>query len=68
MWLAELALTPELPVGWMVCHLDESAPPFYWHPTTALAQWEHPQESFVSGLAARFVRARQEETDRLRRS
>ena len=20
MWLAELALTPELPVGWIVCH------------------------------------------------
>ena len=40
--------------------------PFYWNPTTALCQWEHPQESFVSGLARRFLRAREEEKARLR--
>lgn len=59
MWLAELALTPELPVGWIAWQNTDSNAPFYWHPAALLSQWEHPYESFISGLAQRLVQARQ---------
>ena len=36
----------------------ESASEYYWNTITGSTQWEHPEVSFLTGVAARLVEAR----------
>lgn len=49
MFLVDAMLCPELPVGW----LRKSTPSgeYFWNSLCGLAQWEHPQISFLTGVA-----------------
>jgi hypothetical protein len=37
---------------------------FYWHTVVGLTQWEHPEVSFLTGVAARLVEARRVDVER----
>ena len=55
LWLADAALCPELPIGW-VEHTDEEDPdgrdtPYYQNVWSGETVWEHPQVSYLRGLA-----------------
>ena len=64
MWLADIALEPELPVGWLRCgQADGTA--FYWNTVCGATQWEHPHVSFLTGVATRLVRERKAEAAKL---
>ena len=55
MWLADIALDPELPVDWLRCgQADGTA--FYWNTVCGATQWEHPHVSFLVGVTARILR------------
>ena len=56
MWLVDLALTPELPVGWVRVEGSSGAEHFV-HAACGLSQWEHPQTAFLTGIARRLCRA-----------
>mgnify|MGYP000973805524 CR=1 FL=1 len=69
MWLCDCALAPRLPLGWIASsasgsmrHGDGSE--FYWHTVVGLTQWEHPEVSFLTGVAARLVEARRVDVER----
>ena len=66
MWLADVALAPEVPVGWIPCTAlgAEDEATFYWSVASGLTQWEHPEVSFISGVATRLVSARQRDLSR----
>ena len=51
MWLADAALTPELPIGWA---LDEERG-FYYNTLCPTAAWEHPQLAFLAGVADKLT-------------
>jgi hypothetical protein len=36
----------------------------YWHTVVGLTQWEHPEVSFLTGVAARLVEARRVDVER----
>ena len=57
MWLADAALTPELPAGW-VEHIADDGPPYYWNPVCNIAQWEHPYVSYLTGVARQLAPVR----------
>ena len=66
MWLAEAALTPELPMGWLRCSIagavgGESGLAYYWNAVSGLTQWEHPHVSLLTGVSRRLVQARVDE-------
>jgi hypothetical protein len=54
MWLVEVAISAQLPVGWTQC-----AGGYYWNAACGLVMWEHPQEAFVCGVAARLTAERE---------
>ena len=60
-WLAHIALTPELPPGWAEVPLATGRPDstgweaYYFHAALGLSQWEHPHVSFLAGVARRLV-------------
>ena len=72
LWLAQAALTPQLPAGWLCCTSSRSkaadvsgvaatsgsepAQSYYWHAACGLVQWEHPHVAFLGGVARRLVR------------
>ena len=66
MWLAELALTPLLPPGWVRCPDADSGKDFFWNAVCGSAQWEHPYSSFLNGVAARLLQEHAKELERLR--
>eukprot|EP00966_Prymnesium_polylepis_P195813 4538424-Prymnesium_polylepis.1 len=49
MWLADVALAPTLPVGWMRRSTADGG--YYWNALCGMAQWEHPAVSLVAGVA-----------------
>ena len=55
MFLVDCMLSPELPVGWLVrnCQGENGAvaDEYYWNALLGFAQWEHPQVSFLTGVA-----------------
>ena len=62
MWLVDCALTLALPLGWQRVELlhaqgGECAREYYCNSAFGLAQWEHPQLSFLTGVARRLRRA-----------
>ena len=63
LWIADAALCPELPIGW-VEHTDEDdGTPFYQNVWTHEKMWEHPQVAALRGAVAvvgRAARLRQE--------
>jgi hypothetical protein len=71
MWLAECALTPPLPVGWLrsavsgatggVLGGEGGTSDYYWHTASGLSQWEHPHVAYLAGVARRLIEARAEE-------
>jgi len=69
MFLVDAMLTPELPCGW----LRRAAPgmaagdEFYWHALLGWAQWEHPQVSLLSGVAAALKQRLKDHTASLQR-
>ena len=71
MWMAECALTPQMPVGWlrgtvsgMLLGGDSGTADFYWNTVCGLMQWEHPHVSYLAGVAERLVELRAEEARR----
>ena len=50
MWIVDPMLTPELPVGWMRKTTVEGLE-YYWNAIVGSAQWEHPQVSYLTGVA-----------------
>ena len=54
MWLVDCALSPELPVGWATIQLLDGSE-YYGHASCGIAQWEHPQVSFLTGVARALV-------------
>ena len=65
LWIADAALCPELPIGW-VEHVDESrAEPTPYYQSVRRSgsaaggetMWEHPQVSYLRGVAAVVVAA-----------
>ena len=62
MWLVDCALALKLPLGWQRVELvhaqsGECAREYYCNAAFGLAQWEHPQLSFLTGVARRLRRA-----------
>ena len=52
LWIADAALCPQIPIGW-VQHVDhDSDLPFYRHLNTGDVMWEHPQISFLRGAVS----------------
>lgn len=51
MFLVDVMLCPEMPVGWLKRSSAGAAPPYYWNSLTGQAQWEHPQVSILTGVA-----------------
>ena len=49
MWLVDVMLSPELPVGWLRRTTVEGTE-YYWSAVLGAAQWEHPSISFISGV------------------
>ena len=49
MFLVDAMMSPELPVGWMRC--ADGGEEYYWNGLLGWAQWEHPQYSFLTGVA-----------------
>ena len=64
MWLADAALTPELPAGW-VEHVPDDGPPYYWNPVCNVAQWEHPYVSYLTGVARQLAPVRKVVTSKI---
>ena len=69
MWLAEAALTPEMPIGWLHTSIagavgGESGVVYYWSTVSGLAQWEHPHVSLLSGVCRRLIKERADEMKR----
>jgi hypothetical protein len=56
MWLVDCALSPELPIGWMAVPLPDGTC-YYAHAACGLAQWEHPQTAFLTGVVRRLPSA-----------
>ncbi len=55
--LLDAALSPALPLGWIHSAADAHLPNskgFYWNSLTGAAQYEHPNFSFVTGVAQRL--------------
>ena len=57
LWLADAAMTPDMPVGWLRCDAADGISEYYWNATLGVAQWEHPQLSYISGVATRLVQS-----------
>ena len=69
MWLVDVASVPELPIGWLRCELtqartrtrsrceDIDGRVYYWNAALSLAQWEHPQHSYIVGVATRLTQS-----------
>lgn len=56
MWLAEAAMSAELPMGWLWHEpLDDRTHGYFFNAALGVAQWEHPQHSYIAGVAARLV-------------
>ena len=51
LWVGDAALCCELPLGWEVYTHDESATSYYHNTVTGITCWEHPQISFLRGVA-----------------
>ena len=49
-------LSPELPVGWTAVPLPDGGC-YYAHAACGLAQWEHPQTAFLTGIVRRLATA-----------
>ena len=68
MWLTDCALTPTMPIGWLTCSQlgseIASESHYHWSAVCGLLQWEHPEVSYLCGVAARLVEARVEATRR----
>ena len=60
MWIIDVMLTPELPVGWLRKSTVEGTE-YYWNALLGAAQWEHPQVSFLTGVASGLRELRQRE-------
>ena len=56
MWIVDCALTPQLPVGWVAVE-QHSGLPYYAHSSCGLAQWEHPQTAFLTGIVKKLMSA-----------
>ena len=52
LWIADAALCPILPIGWVRHEDADSAKPFYQHVASGETMWEHPQISFLRGAVA----------------
>ena len=48
--------TPELPAGWLRCETSDHKV-YYWNAALSISQWEHPQHSYLSGVATRLTHA-----------
>ena len=59
MWLVDAAMSPELPVGWIRQEPTGFAGEYYYNAPSGVAQWEHPQTSFLTGVAMRLLRWRE---------
>jgi hypothetical protein len=66
MWLVDCALALKLPLGWQRIELvhaqsgsqsGSQSGEYYCNSAFGLAQWEHPQLSFLTGVARRLRRA-----------
>jgi len=53
MWLAEEALSLELPLGWRN-YRDRQGQDFYHNELLELRQWQHPKLSYLIALARTF--------------
>jgi hypothetical protein len=49
MWLVDVMLSPELPVGWLRRSTVEGTE-YYWSAVLGASQWEHPSVSFITGV------------------
>ena len=66
MFLIDAMLTPEMPVGWLVLNCageGGQADEYYWNTLLGYAQWEHPQLSFLTGVATYLKGLHKKETD-----
>ena len=59
MWLVDAAMSPELPIGWLRQEPTGFANEYYYNAPSGVAQWEHPQTSFLTGVATRLLRWRE---------
>ena len=76
MWLAESALQPPLPLGWMRSSVagahgglisgEGGNAEYYWNAASGHTQWEHPHVSFLTGVAKKLIQTRAEEARRAR--
>ena len=56
MWLAEAAMSADLPLGWLWHEPpDDRTRGYFFNAALGVAQWEHPQHSYIAGVAARLV-------------
>lgn len=60
MWLVDVALASELPVGWTVVEFGAGEGHFYWNPVCGLTLWESPMDAFICGVAERLQKLRQD--------
>ena len=56
MWLADVAMSAELPVGWLR-HETAEGKVFFWNAALGVSQWEHPQVAYLTGVTTRLVNA-----------
>ena len=66
MFLIDAMLTPEMPVGWLVLNCageGGQADEYYWNTLLGYAQWEHPQLSFLTGVATYLKGLHKKEAD-----
>ena len=50
-WLVDVMMSPEMPVGWMRRSTSEGTE-FYWSAILGCAQWEHPMISTLTGVVS----------------
>lgn len=52
LWIADAALCPQLPLGWVQYVDPESKEPFYENVWSSERMWEHPQIAYLRGAVA----------------
>jgi len=52
LWIADAALCPALPIGWVVHDAPHTHEPFYQNLWSGEVMWEHPQIAFLRGAVA----------------
>ena len=56
LWIADAALCPQVPLGW-VSHEGDEGQPFYQNVWSGEKMWEHPQVAFLRGAVQAIANA-----------